>query len=271
MRASPLHSQNDIGEPLARNGEDSPGKDLIPDSVVRRPERQQSRVLSVAWETNNDWLVWQIADSAFPTGGFAHSGGLEAAWQQGEVRSSEELVHFIQAQLTQAGKASLPFVNETFHELRPFAELDLLCDAFLSNHVAKRGSRSQGQAFLLAAAHASPSTRLQSFRTNLHTNKLPGHFAPVFGATLHSLEVSHSVSARLFLFMSLRTLLTSAVRLGITGPMAAQLLQRKLAPHAEAVAVDCSNLSVADITNTSPLLDILQGVHDRLYSRLFQT
>ena len=28
----------------------------------------------------DSWLVWQIADSGFPTGGFAHSGGLEAAW-----------------------------------------------------------------------------------------------------------------------------------------------------------------------------------------------
>ena len=34
---------------------------------------------------DNQWLLWQLADSAFPTGGFAHSGGLEAAWQNGEV------------------------------------------------------------------------------------------------------------------------------------------------------------------------------------------
>ena len=32
-----------------------------------------------------DWLTWQLVDSAFPTGAFAHSWGLEAAWQQGEV------------------------------------------------------------------------------------------------------------------------------------------------------------------------------------------
>ena len=31
------------------------------------------------------WMVLQLADSAFPTGGFAHSAGLEAAAQAGEI------------------------------------------------------------------------------------------------------------------------------------------------------------------------------------------
>lgn len=27
----------------------------------------------------SDWIAWQLCDSAFPAGAFAHSGGLEAA------------------------------------------------------------------------------------------------------------------------------------------------------------------------------------------------
>jgi urease accessory protein len=218
-----------------------------------------------------DWLALQIADSAFPTGGFAHSNGLEAAWQQGEIRSPEELVDFVEVHLAQTGRAVLPFVNEAYHEGRPFAELDRLCDVFLSNHVANRCSRAQGQAFLQAVARTFDPIFLESFRAGVLKEKLPGHLAPVFGSVLRLVKISHSQCLRLFLFMNLRSLMASAVRLGVVGPMAAQSLQWRLAGYAEQIALRSAGLCLAQVAQTSPLLDILQGAHDRLYSRLFQT
>jgi urease accessory protein len=222
-------------------------------------------------EGASDWLIWQIVDSAFPTGGFAHSSGLETAWQHGEIGSSGELAEFIQAHLAQTGRAALPFVNEAFHDTQPFAALDRLADVFLSNHVANRGSRAQGQAFVFAAAHSFVLPSLAGFRTKLLTEKLPGHFAPVFGFVIRTLGISHSLGVRLFLFLALRTLLASAVRLGIAGPMAAQALQSRLARDAEEIGLRCATLRVAEAAQTSPILEVLQGAHDRLYSRLFQT
>jgi urease accessory protein len=222
-------------------------------------------------EAATHWRIWQIADSAFPTGGFAHSNGLEAAWQQGEIRSPDELAGFIRVHLSQTGSAALPFVNEAYHQSQPFADLDRLYDVFVSNHVANRGSRAQGQAFLLAASQSFNLPSLVRLRADLLKEKLPGHFAPVFGTVLQFLKISHSLCLRLFLFMSLRGLLASAVRLGIAGPMAAQVLQSRLQRDAERVACRAWTARVADAAQTSPLLDILHGAHDRLYSRLFQT
>jgi urease accessory protein len=212
-----------------------------------------------------------LADSAFPAGGFAHSGGLEAAWQQGEIRSSGDLEGFINVNLVQTGRASLPFLNDAFREPERFSDLDRVCDVFLSNHVANRASRAQGQAWLIAVGRTLALPSLERFRERVLTQKLPGHFAPVFGVVTRELEICHSRAVRLFLFLALRTLVAAAVRLGITGPLESQSLQARLGPEAERVGLRCASLRSDDAAQTAPLLDILHGAHDRLYSRLFQS
>ncbi|HTV76324.1 MAG TPA: hypothetical protein VMD57_04930, partial [Candidatus Baltobacteraceae bacterium] len=79
--------------------------------------------LSTPEQYNDDWLVWQLVDSTFPIGGFAHSLGLEAAWQHGEVRGREDLVSFLEASLHQLGHAALPFVTAAFDEPEKLGEL----------------------------------------------------------------------------------------------------------------------------------------------------
>ncbi len=218
-----------------------------------------------------DWLLWQLADSAFPTGGFAHSGGLEAASQQGEVRSAEELASFMQTSLEQAGAAALPFVSEAFFEPHRFGEIDRLCDAFLSNHVTNRASRAQGQGILLVVDRAFPQPSLRELRSLVSAEQLPGHLAPVFGAVTRHLAIDHSSALRLFLFQVLRALVAGAVRLGLIGPLDGQGLQARLAPLAEQVKCRSEKLRALDAAQTAPLLDILHGAQDRLYSRLFQS
>jgi len=48
-------------------------------------------------------------------------------------------------------------------------------------------------------------------------------------------------------------------------------LQHRLAPLAAEVVARCEHLSVDDLAQTAPLLDLWQGAQDRLYSRLFQS
>jgi urease accessory protein len=216
---------------------------------------------------DDDWLLWQLADSALPTGGFAHSAGLESAWQNGEIRNSADLESFIQASLGQLGHGGLPFVTAAHDETRGAEELDRLCDVFLSNHVANRASRLQGRAFL-----ASSTKIFRLGEISREGRPFPfGHFAPLFGAILRLLGVSRSGAARLFFFQHLRGLIAAAIRLGIAGPMEAQALQHRLAPCAQAHLSECGHLDVNDIAQTAPLLELWQGTQDRLYSRLFQS
>jgi urease accessory protein len=227
----------------------------------------------------SDFTLWQLADSAFPTGGFAHSAGLEAAWQHGEVRKRGELVSFVEASLHQIGRAALPFVAAAHGEPDRIVEFDSLCDVFTTNHVANRASRSQGRAFLLAVRRIflERGSQPAGTRKDMATSRemeMPApftHFAPIFGVCLRKIEIPADTAIRLFFFNHLRGLLAAAVRLNIVGPMEAQMLQRQFSLVAEEILERCASLTLDDIAQTSPLLELWQGGQDRLYSRLFQS
>lgn len=220
---------------------------------------------------HEDWLIWQIADSAFPTGGFAHSCGLEAAWQHGEVRSRGELMAFVQANLQQLGRASLPYMQAAFCEPTRLAELDARFDAFTPNHVTNRASRLQGRAFWLASERSFPSVALDELRVSVEREDFCGHLPTIFGAIIRVLGMAQDDAVNLFFFLQLRSILASAVRLGIVGPMEAQSMQYKLSASAQHIATQCAEIPLEEAAQTAPLLDLWQGAQDRLYSRLFQS
>lgn len=183
----------------------------------------------------------QLADSAFPAGAFAHSCGLES------LRAHHQLPD-LKLRLTEliwsTAHGMLPFVT-------PDPEADARCDVFLGNHVANRASRAQGAAFALAVEAA--------FGTKVHLPFM--HLAAVMGAAVPK-------DARtLFLFGTVRSTLSAAVRLGVVGPLKAQGLLHALQPVMEAALAE----PVGEPRSCSPLVELFQTQHDSLYSRLFQS
>lgn len=237
-------------------------------------------------------LLWQLADSSLPTGGFAHSNGLEAARQAGEVRNRADLELWLVSSLEQLTGSSLPFVNAAHARPDELPSLDRTCEAFTSNHVANRASRAQGRALLSVVRRAllphspnataiaaptipettgpSPATTPAPAATALPDPPF-GHLAPVHGACTAALGLDLETSRRLFAFQHLRSCLAAAVRMNIVGPMEAQGLQARLIPIAESSADRARGFSLNDLAQSAPVLELLQGTQDRLISRLFQS
>lgn len=214
------------------------------------------------------WLVLQLADSAFPTGGFAHSAGLEAHVQAGELASLEQYCSELVEQLAHG---SLPIVAAVWDSPDRLDELDAFTRATLWSHVAHRASRTQGRALLDVAARSFGHEPLVAARARLATLQLGGHLAPVYGFVTRTLGVPRHEALATFLHLGLRGTLSAAVRLGVCGPTEAQALHHRLHPVLEAGLATASTLRAEDVAQTSPLVELVQATHDRLYSRLFQS
>ena len=218
---------------------------------------------------DSPFLSWQLADSAFPTGAFAHSWGLEAAWQHGEIRDVSALRRFVEAAVQQSAFGVVPLLNAAYRDARRWAELDALADAFLINAVANRASRQQGRTLLATAARIWPSSEMALARET--GSRLCMHLGPATGVVFGSVGVPLATVQQLALFGTARGVLSAAVRLGILGSYEAQRLQLECAPFLEACGARSASLDETDLVQVAPIPDLLQATHDRLYSRLFQS
>jgi urease accessory protein len=216
-------------------------------------------------------VLWQLIDSAFPSGGFAHSAGLEAAVQHGHVFDSAGVQAFAKQSLAQCGRTSLPIVTAAHRCVDEVSALDELCDVFLSNPIANRASRAQGRALLTSVARAFPDVPAAPLEAAIRVNDTAGHYAPLFGAIFNLLNVSLIDTQRAFLFIASRGVSAAAVRLGIIGAYEAQTIQAGVSAHIDAVIHDCGAVPPHEIAQTAPLIDLFQSTQDRLYSRLFQS
>ena len=150
-----------------------------------------------------NFVVWQLIDSGFPAGGFAHSGGLEAAVHHGYVIDSAGVRAFASQCLAQCGRNALPLATAAHRAPHEIGELDELCDVFLSNPIANRASRAQGRGLLTSVARAFPALPIPAGVGGRMDGA--GHYAPLFGALFKMLDVDLIDTQRAFLFIAARS------------------------------------------------------------------
>ena len=152
------------------------------------------------------WIAWQLADSAFPTGAFAHSSGLEATWQAGLLGDLKE---FVASFLHQQATTALPVIAAVNHDPRVVAEADALWEAITTNHVANRASRGIGQAMLATAAKGLGCEALVVARRELRLRSAPCHQPVVFGLVTGLLGMPADEAQALYVFTAVRDVVSS--------------------------------------------------------------
>jgi urease accessory protein len=163
----------------------------------------------------------------------------------------------------------LPLLNSAYLQPVRLSELDTLAHAFLTNNVANRTSRVQGRTLVATASQVWPSSAMADLEQQVAAGW--AHVAPVSGVVFRNIGLTHKAAQKVMLYGTARGILSAAVRLGVVGSYQAQRMQTEVGQCLDATLKRCAGLSAESVCQTAPVLDLLQGTHDRLYSRLFQS
>jgi urease accessory protein len=177
---------------------------------------------------------------------------------------------------------TLPFLRAAYHETEKCAEWDDLFDANTPCLVARRSSIAQGRALVkllenvflvedLGQQEASVQENVRQYRQAIFKRICSGHFGVAYGITGRLLNINFDKLAYAFLHAHVKAVLSAAVRLSLIGPYeSAQILASKDVREALLAAMkESADLSVHDCSQTFTMLDIYQGRHELLYSRIF--
>nr|WP_246580940.1 urease accessory UreF family protein [Deinococcus aestuarii] len=207
----------------------------------------------------------QLADSAFPTGAYAFSDGLETLTQRGEVRTAADLHAFLCGQLAHGWGCQDPPACALVWgvEAEDLADLDALLDDLKLVRGPREASLRVGANLRRAAGHLWPDELALLPPTR--------HHATTFGAVAAALGAEREDTVSAYVSAWLLGRATSATRLLRLGGLDAQRAARLAEDVAARCVRDALHATPADLCSFCPLLDIAASEQAGLDSRLFQT
>ena len=225
--------------------------------------------------------VLQLADSAFPSGRYTLSYGLETFAQTGRLTTPAEpsaLASLLRDYLTLAVAPSEGVALACAHRATGASDglnLDLVAraDARLTavklSKEARDTSTRTGRALLRVATTVFANPAVTEYAGYVESGRTQGNHAVVLGVVSASLGVSRveSVAGELFAFAA--SWVAAAVRLAVTDHGTAQALLYDLHDDIADAAVAAIGKDVADIASYTPLLDVLAMLHEQTELRLF--
>jgi len=204
-----------------------------------------------------------LADGRLPSGGHAHSGGLEAQVSAGRVAGLADLSAFLGGKLATTGLVSAAFAAAAAADPGRSPALDDGLDARTPSPALRKASRAQGRALLRAGrAMWTMSTAAR----DCHQPVALGVIAAAAGLDPHEAAVAAAHG-------TITGVASAGVRLLGLDPYAVHAVLARLAPDCDRIAADAASRCddpVDDLPAAgAPLLDIGAELHATWEVRLF--
>jgi len=219
----------------------------------------------------------QFADGLFPSGGFAHSLGLETYAQAAMVRDAAGLEAFVRIHLeggagpADAVATALAARAGRRQDLEGTIELDRQLDAMKAVPEFRAASRQMGRqtARVAAALAARPFT--EGLARAIDDDRTPGHHAVVFGAVTGEAGAAPEAAAAAFLHSTAALLVGAGLRLLPIGQIEGQRVLAAMRERIRRLAERAAAAGVDDMWSFTPGLEVAGLRHVDLEGRLFRS
>ncbi|GAA2497900.1 urease accessory protein UreF [Winogradskya humida] len=204
-----------------------------------------------------------LGDGRLPSGGHAHSGGLEAQVAAGRVHDVTSVGEFLLGRLVTSGLVAAVFAACSCAQPAAFRELDAGMDARTPSPALRKASRAQGRALLRAGRAMWP----------VATIGRDPHHPVALGALANAAGLGPLEAAVAAAHGTVTGPASAAVRLLGLDPYEVHALIARLAPECDRIAADAASRigdPVDDLPAAgAPLLDIGAELHATWEVRLF--
>lgn len=219
-------------------------------------------------------MLLQWIDSAFPTGSFAHSGGLETYVQFEQVQDAKDLAALISTKLESAAHTDLIVVHHAMsafvaRDVGQIAYLDELCSASKLARKSREASEKIGRRMLASVLNLVNDDLLRVYHDGIATGRFIGHHAVVHGLACAAMDIEAKTALLGYAYALAANQTAASVKLMSIGQTQAQAVLGSL-HHQMDMNVDAALASTLDDFGSFIFgLDIRSTQHEYLFRRLF--
>jgi urease accessory protein len=216
--------------------------------------------------------LFQLSDTAFPTGSFAHSMGLEAFAEAGKLRAAEDLGRLVGTYLGSLATSDCVALRAAYEadSLDKLVHIDqLLLGTKLARELRSASTATGGRFLASVAALGVDGAMLDAYVRAVRGDETPGNLAVGYGVAAPALGFDAEEALLSYLYAAASSLVAAGQKLIPLGGSVAQRVLYRLSGKIARAVEKSKEVVVEDMYAFAPEVDVRSMLHERQRVRLY--